>query len=317
MSGFLLIVTGLLILFLFIRRAPFGKSNSSFSTDPEKEITKIELSDGINKVVLEKQKETWLVNGRSEARKSGIFFILRILQELKIKSPVSPQLFDNEITKNNIVPVKVKVFERRKLLKSYLVYKTGSNKYGNIMKMKEGSKPFIVYVPGYEGDISSGFIVSQLFWEPYTVFNLLPSEISSVTFENLSDTASSFSIKNIGHQFVLDGQSARHEGWDTSLVVRYISYFAWIPFESWASDITEPVRKEIESSLPIYRITVVTTAGRKIAMSLWQRKIGTGNSETIDSDRLLGKTGERDELFIMRYFDIDPLIKKRSYFFQR
>ncbi len=30
---------------------------------------------------------------------------------------------------------------------------------------------------------------------------------------------------------------------------------------------------------------------------------------------LLGKTDEKDDLFVMRYFDIDPLIKKRSYFF--
>ena len=39
--------------------------------------------------------------------------------------------------------------------------------------------------------------------------------------------------------------------------------------------------------------------------------------KTLDTDRLLGKTDERDELFILRYFDIDPLIKKRDYFFQR
>ena len=41
----------------------------------------------------------------------------------------------------------------------------------------------------------------------------------------------------------------------------------------------------------------------------------TENGHGKDSDRLLGKTNERDELFIMRYFDIDPMIKKRSYFF--
>jgi hypothetical protein len=38
-------------------------------------------------------------------------------------------------------------------------------------------------------------------------------------------------------------------------------------------------------------------------------------TKEIDSDRLLGKTDEKDELFVIRYFDIDPLIKKRSYFF--
>jgi hypothetical protein len=37
--------------------------------------------------------------------------------------------------------------------------------------------------------------------------------------------------------------------------------------------------------------------------------------KTKDSDRLFGKTQNNDELFIIRYFDIDPLLKKRSYFF--
>jgi len=45
-----------------------------------------------------------------------------------------------------------------------------------MMKIKGGSKPFIVCVPGYEGDIGSGFSLNELFWQPYAVFNLLPSE---------------------------------------------------------------------------------------------------------------------------------------------
>jgi hypothetical protein len=44
---------------------------------------------------------------------------------------------------------------------------------------------------------------------------------------------------------------------------------------------------------------------------------GKNGVNEVDSDRLLGKTDEKDQLFIIRYFDIDPLIKKRDYFFQR
>ena len=46
--------------------------------------------------------KTGLINGKAEARKSGILFILRILQEIKIKSPVSPELFKSEITDKGI-----------------------------------------------------------------------------------------------------------------------------------------------------------------------------------------------------------------------
>ena len=68
---------------------------------------------------LEKEGENWLINGKIEARKSGILFILRILQEIKIKSPVSAELFENEITGKGIVPVKVKVYEKRKLSEDF------------------------------------------------------------------------------------------------------------------------------------------------------------------------------------------------------
>ena len=312
---FLFMVIGLFLLILFRSRSPFGKTNSSFASEPREEITKIEFSESRQRLTLEKKGESWLINGKVEARKSGILFILRILKEMKIKSPVSPELFESEISGKNIIPVKVKVYEKRRLLKTFFVFKTGSNTYGNIMKIMQASKPFVVYVPGYEGDIGSGFTLNELFWQPYTVFNLLPSEIASVKLENMSDSASSFSIINKDHHYFLSGASGRLTGWDSSLVVRYISYFAWVPFESWAFNIGEAEKKSIEAQKPLYRFTVVTTTGRKSVLSLWGMLTGKSGTNEIDSDRLLGKTEEKDELFIMRYFDIDPLIKKRSYFF--
>jgi hypothetical protein len=311
----LFIILGLFILILFKSRSPFGKTNSSFASEPREEITKIEFSEKGKILTLEKKGENWLINGMSEARKSGILFIIRILKDMKIKSPVSAELFESEITRKNIIPVKVKVYEKRRILKTFLVYKTESNSWGNIMKIKEASKPFIVYVPGFEDNIGSGFTLNKLFWQPYTVFNLLPSEIASIKFENKNDTASSFSIVRQDHHYMLSGLAGRLSGWDSLSVVRYISYFAWVPFESWDFKLSDAEKKSIENQQPMYRIIVLTTKGRKIVLSLWgMSKVGNAINE-IDSDRLLGKTEETNELFIMRYFDIDPLLKKRSYFF--
>jgi hypothetical protein len=312
-SFLLFIIIGLLLLILFISRSPFGKSNSSFASEPKEEITRIEFSGEAKKLILEKKGESWFVNGKSEARKSGVLFILRILEEIKIKSPVSSELFESEITGKHISPVKVKVFEKGRLLKSFLVYKTRSNSYGNIMKIKEKSKPFIVCVPGFDGDIGSGFVLNELFWQPYIVFNFLPSEISSVSLENFTDTTSSFSIIKKNNHYLLAGMSGNTAQWDSSLVIRYISYFAWIPFESWELGIGEKEKKTIETQQPIYRITVNTINGRRKTLTLWDKMIENGKA--IDSDRVLGKTEDNDELFIMRYFDIDPLLKKKSYFF--
>lgn len=310
-SIFLAVIVLLLVLILVRVRSPFGKSNSSFASEPGEEITRIEFSQNGKKLTLENKDDNWIVNGKTDARKSGVQFILRVLKEIRIKSPVSPELFEKEIISKNAVPVKVRVFEKGKNLKTFLVYKTSSNVYGNIMKIRERSKPFIVHVPGYEGDIGSGFTLNELYWQPFTVYNLLPSEIESISFVNFSDTSASFKITRTDNQFALSG-NGNLTGWDPALVTRYISYFAWVPFESWALGMEKSAQEEIRTRTPMYTITVITSTGKKMELTLWEMSDGkTGK----DSDRLLGKTNEREELFILRYFDIDPLIKKRSYFF--
>ena len=314
---FLLTFIGLLLIIIFHSRSPFGKDNSTFASEPQKEITRIEFSDENRKLILEKEGTEWLINGKAEARKSGILYILRVLQEIKIKSPVSEGLFESEISSRKIVPVKVRVYEKRKLLRSFLVYKTQSNPYGDIMKMSERSKPFIVYVPEYEGEIGSGFTLNELFWQTYTIFNLMPSEIASVNFENLADTSSSFSIFNKNRHLVLAGLGGEQKGWDSSLVTRYLSYFTFIPFESWAFDIGPEQKKKIESEKPVIIITVTTTLGKTTVLTLWERMIDEMGIKHKDTDRLFGKTQNSDELFIIKYFDIDPLLKKRSYFFPK
>lgn len=312
----LLVAVLLLLIIVFRNRSPFGRRNSSFGIEPEREITRIELSAGNRKLKLEKNGDNWLINDSTEARKTGIFFLERILEEMKIKSTVSPELFDKEITDRKIDPVRVKVYGNRKLLKSFIVYKTASNIYGNIMKIRESSKPFIICVPGYEGDIGSAFTINELFWEPFMVFNLLPSEIHSVKFENIADSSSSFSILTNNHRYTLSDNKKELTGFDSTRVSRYLSYFTRISFEDWAFSLSNEEKKKVESQMPLYIITVTTVRGITTILKLWKKSTGEAGSETTDSDRLFGKTEKSDEFFIMRYFDIDPLIKKRSYFFQ-
>ena len=302
----------LIIVILVMDRSPYGKRQSYFAAEPKEEITSIELTEGEKKLNLAKTVDGWKVNGTMETRKNEILFLVRILTEMEIKSPVSPDLFEKEITENGIQPVKVRVFENNRLLSSFLVYKTVSNIYGNIMKKKERTKPFIVYMPGYEGDIGSQFTTDEYYWQPYNIFNLLPSEISSVTLENHSEPASSFTVTGSNGIYKLADSMECLSGWDTARVKRYISYFTWVPFENWASDLTDDRKEEITKHDPLFRIIVRKTNGGEITLTLWERyDVNTGEK---DSDRLWGKTDERDEFFIVRYFDIDPLFKKVSYF---
>lgn len=305
----------IIVIYLLRERSPFGGSNSSFAVNADADITRIEFSGGRERLTLEKKGDDWLVDGRYETRKSSILFILKILTGLEIKSPVTPELFDSEIISKNIKPVKVKVFRRNKLLKSFLVYKTGSNRYGNIMKIRERSKPFIVCLPGSETEIGSAFNMHELFWQPFVVFSLMPSQISSVSIENKEDTLSSFGIIREDGKFVLTDLKNNLTGWDTSRINRYITYFTHIPFESWAFGLSEEEKSRIRSEEPLYRITVITSENKTIDLQLWRRNINEDGILKPDTDRLWAKTGESDQIILMKYIDIDPILKKRSYFY--
>jgi len=314
--GLIITAATCVLLFLILRgRSPFGKNNSSFAIDPSKELTMVEISGGDKTLKLVRTGSKWLVNSGSEARKNGISFLTSILSEMKIKSPVSEELFEREISLNGIEPVFVKVYEKGKLLTKFLVYKTASNRYGNIMKINSRSKPFIVYLPGFEGDIGSVFTVNELYWKSFVAFNMLPSEIASVEFHNIADPASSFTILNKKGRFCLSENSEELSGSDSSRVQRYISYFTFIPFDEWINGPGEEVAIKTGEKEPIYRIKVSGINGNERILDLWERTVSGPSGESADSDRLLGKINGEDNYFIIRYFDIDPLLKKKAYFF--
>lgn len=306
-----LLVLLTVIVVIFRNRSPFGSRESNFSPGTDTKITGIELSGENKSVFLRLENDIWKVNRNGEARKSAVIFLLKMLQELKIKSPVSPEMYENEIISKGIKPVRVKIYEKRKLIRSFYVYRTPSNRYGNIMKISERSRPFIVHFPGYEGDIGSVFNPDELFWKPYILFNILPSEISSVTLENTGDPSSSFSIKRTGNTYELSDLNSILTGWDSARVRRYISYFTMVPFENRAFDISESVKARLQAVDPVFRIKVRLNDGSTINLSLWERF----NDGKKDTDRLWGMTDETEGFVIIRYFDIDPLLKKVNYFF--
>lgn len=314
--AYILLTAGAVILLLQIpNRSPFGKKNTSFAVENAEEITGIDLIEGRKRVELRRREGSWRVNNDSEARESAVRFLVKTLAEIRIKSPVSPELFRNEIIEKKIEPVRVVVFRRNRTIKSFYIYKTGSNIYGNIMRMRPSSNPFIVYMPGYENNIGSHFVVNELFWQPFTAFRVLPSEIRSVEFVNFNEPESSFIIRNESQGFRLYDNSRLLAGWDTSRVKRYIAYFAAVSFESREFNLSGEEKEEILLQPVLFRITVTRNDGSLSVLTIRERWKTTNGERVKDTDRVWADMEDGRGLAVMRYFDLDPLLKKRSYFF--
>ncbi len=310
----------LVMVMLFRQRVPFGRGNTNFAVKENIEISKVILYEKGEKLTLMKDREDeWIIKENGKVREEAISSLLKILKEMKIKYPISSDNFNRDISATKTEPVKVYVFGKNRLVKSFFVYQTSSNIYGNVMKMKPFSKPFVMYVPGYDADIGHYFTASMLFWKPFVVFDCLPSEIEYVSVLHFKDTLSSFRINCSRKNYELIGSNNKPvDGWDTLKVKRYISYFTYIPFEKWSDQLSLSQKDSISSSLPLYRITLKKKNNDPVELTIWQKSVRNENGEEIiDPDRLWGKSGANEEIFIVRYFDIDPVLKKLSYFMMK
>ncbi len=312
----LIVVAGAAILILLARqRSPFGRKNTSFSIDEKTEISRIVFFEGGRKLVLEKNGKNWSVGGETEARPLAVNMLLLILRDMQVKSPVGADVF-KEMISVKPEPVKVFVYSGWRLKRSFFVYHTSSNVYGNIMKMRVASRPFVMHVPGMEEDIGSYFTADPFFWRPFMVFNVMPSELSFVEVRNLRDTASSFKIYHVpGEMNFESALKADAKRPDTSKIKRYLSYFSYVPFEKPVSDLTREEINDIVTSEPLYIITAGKTDGTVSTVKIWEKYVKNSDGIRVaDTDRVWGRIEGTDRLVILRYFDIDPILRNAGYF---
>jgi hypothetical protein len=183
-----------------------------------------------------------------------------------------------------------------------------------MMKIKPSSKPFIVYLPGSDDNI--GILFSPLIrsWQPFTAFRILPSEIESVSVENHGDSASSFLILNKGGVYSIHGDPKESAQYDSIKIKRYVSYFTNVPFEGWDFSPGDARAGSGHEPGAFMTIKVGTRGGDTISIQLYEKQ-KVENGKTIpDTDRLLGELNDGRGIFVMRYFDVDPILKKRSFF---
>lgn len=317
-----LTLTVVTIVFLILilqtnRKGAFGKRNTSFAVPADKEITMIEMTQAGEKLTLRlhDNDNVWTVNDAGEARKSAVSFMIQTLNSIAIKSPVSDVIFRSEIIEKHVVPVTVKVYSGRRMVNKFLVYKTESNIYGNIMKMSERNEPFIVSIPGFEGAIGSNFNMNELFWVPFNIFSSVPGDIASVEVDYTDTPDESFLVYNYSVSSSHERERPGIEGFDSVQVRRYLSYFTWVPFETWAFDLGREQSDSIASGVPLATIIVTLTSGAKEKLTIWERSKVNNETLSADTDRAWGKKDDNSNLFVVRYFDIDPLLRRKSYFF--
>ncbi|UCG28707.1 MAG: hypothetical protein JSV24_04940 [Bacteroidales bacterium] len=317
---FWILLLTLLIVIVFASRrfGGFVTSSDYFAIKNINRVASIILEEGNEKLVLKKGDSGWTVNEKELAGTKTIRYFLESLSRITIKSTVSESIFLNDLSNDPVPEIRVTVKEKPGFSKSYLVYPVSSNPYGNYFKKREKGIAYVVNIPGFSGNVGSLYITSEKLWLPHEIYSYQPSRIRMVCLEYPSDDGSSFMIRQDStgcfELFSLPGElpvpEVNHER-----ILRYLTYFSILRFERRVMESDSVDVEGILLSIPVQNLKVEDIDGEIITLRMFPIVDRYSDSEEeVDLNRIYGQINGEKELVVIRYMDIDPILKDLTYF---
>ena len=277
-----------------------------FSITDTSEVIKVTLSSKAPEIaVLNRQNEnSWTVNGKYKARKSGIFYLLQTLQRMEIAHPVPLSMRDNVI--GNLAVKGIKVEVQLKNGKEKIIYVGGENKEltATFMMLKGALEPYAVHIPGFKGYLSGRFFTQEYLWRDKTVINYDNRNIASVKMQyyNVNEKDESFQITktNMGYQ-LSDFETKDMIGHNPKALETYIASFRKLYAESFVTGTLNT--DSLIKTQPLFELTVTTIDNQSTAIKVFNKKAEKtiyvdGDITMQDPDRMFAFVNNEDWMVI-------------------
>lgn len=149
-----------------------------------------------NSITLEREKLGWRVNDRFLADQVNIANVFEPLVRMRVKSGVSEADLDQVKKDLSVAHKKVEVYRNGQLDKTLYIGPATADGLGNYVYMEGDGpdKPYIVHIPGWNGNIGPRFFVNEREWRSKQLFRLRPETVTELRVIYPGDSAASFAI---------------------------------------------------------------------------------------------------------------------------
>lgn len=313
---FILLAVIAVIIYFTNKSGTLKKELRDFAVSDTSTVDKIFMVNKANQqVTLERNGSDWMVNGKFIARKDAINVLLKTLNRIDVKSPVSKSSFDNVVKNLAAQSTKVEIYQNKHLVKTIYVGGPTQDNYGTFMMLENSATPFIIHIPGFSGYLSTRFFVDESLWRASNIFNYKFQDISEITVEQPVKPENGFKILSNNNKYDISplNNKTSKMNFDTASVKEYIARFKSINFEYLATEIKQVKKDSILASVPYFIISVKDVSGKgKTIKTFLRRGLGLldddGKPYEFDPDRLYGVL-DNGEFVIIQYYVFDPLFR--------
>ena len=329
------------ILFLTTSTSTFKRSLSDFAIDDTSNVSMIFMSDkNNNNLKLRKLSPgNWLVNDKYPGHPFNIPMLLGTMLNLQVKEPVAKSAQSNILRQLAVSSVKVEVYQREyrvnllgvhlfpheKRTKVYYVGGATPNNRGTYMLMEKSSEPFVTFLPGLRGFVSSRYMPFEKYWRDYSIFRKDIHAIASVKVEFPAAPENSFLVINHSEgspEFVSLDDNRPAPSFDTIRVMNLLNSFRSITFETVVTGMDEHRKDSILSSVPFHIITLTDTAGNVYTAKTFRKEPGQGDTDyegkpvSYDLDRMYALINDGQDFTLVQFFVFDRIIRPKTFYLQ-
>ena len=171
-------------------------NNRKDSSRIDKRLFHIEDTLNVNQVILSNRnldtitikrnhnQDTWILNNDATANPSAINLLLKTMKEMRIKNPISRAALDNIITRMAIQNTKVEIFYKNRLERIIFIGGETQDQLGTYMMLEGATEPYVIYIPGFNGYLSSRFSCNEVFWRNRNIFNKKRLDLDIAYYNN-------------------------------------------------------------------------------------------------------------------------------------
>ncbi len=247
---FLFLLTGIGASLILLKNTGWNTSEASaldISVDSSS-LRKITLRYGTTTTLLSKEgSNSWKVNGQYKVRPNLIQLMIVGLSKAEIKRPVSSENKAKvlELLKQKGVEVKV---EGGDWHKTFLLSSNDNDANSSYYLEAGSTEPYVVYVPGFSGDMANLFKMDEASWRSRELFISTPLSLQKISVSYPTLKNNNVEIRwNADKTFEVSGISSQV---DTGKVLTYLAQFEQVNVDSYLSENKETILAELRKSPP-------------------------------------------------------------------
>ncbi|HKR04919.1 MAG TPA: hypothetical protein VJY62_09805 [Bacteroidia bacterium] len=310
------------------RKGTIREELKNFAVADTAAISKIFIADKFGHAVSVERVNAgkWTVNGKSPARQDAINTLLLTMKNMEVRSPVAKAAYNTIMKELSAKGRKVEIYQNGKLFKTYYVGSATQDMLGTFMYLENSSVPFVLFIPGFDGYLTTRFILDEDEWKQHLVFDVGIENISSVISQDMEQPQNSIMItRQSNGDFLLSNYSDKSPvaGAEQNKIQHYMAGFTNLNYEVESRSSKEYL-DSIKSAGPFRILTVTDTKNKTTSVKMFRMPVtekskgmyenAAGEQMQFDPDKMFAQVNNESGLKVLQYYAFGKFFKKPSDF---